>query len=146
MTGLLQDKVVVVAGHGPGLGASLARRCAQHGARLVLARRKADQLEAAAAQLRADGAEVLTHALDLEDHATHAGLVEATLEAYGGRFVIRGGDLAVREGGWDGTWLVVIEFPSTAQARQWYESDEYRGAAALRAGHADLDLVIVDGC
>ncbi|MFC3574932.1 DUF1330 domain-containing protein [Streptomyces yaanensis] len=69
----------------------------------------------------------------------------ATLEAYGGRFVIRGGDIEVREGGWDGTWLVVIEFPSMSQARQWYESPEYRRAAALREGHADLDLVIVDG-
>ncbi|MEU0243028.1 DUF1330 domain-containing protein [Streptomyces sp. NPDC006235] len=39
----------------------------------------------------------------------------------------------------------MIEFPSMAQARQWYESPEYRRAAALREGHADLDLVIVDG-
>lgn len=88
MTGLLQDKVVVVAGHGPGLGASLARRCAQHGARLVLARRKADQLEAAARQLRAEGHQVLTHALDLEDHDAHASLVGATLEAYGAADVL----------------------------------------------------------
>lgn len=83
---------------------------------------------------------------DSADMKEYSATFPATLEAYGGRFVIRGGDIAVREGGWDGTWLVVIEFPSTAQARQWYESAEYRGAAALRAGHADLDLVIVDGC
>jgi NAD(P)-dependent dehydrogenase (short-subunit alcohol dehydrogenase family) len=83
VAGLLQDKVVVVAGHGSGLGASLARRSAAHGARLVLARRNARRLEQAAAELRADGAEVLTHPIDLEDHDAHAGLVEATLAAYG---------------------------------------------------------------
>ncbi len=88
MTGLLDGKVVVVAGHGPGLGASLARRAAEHGARLVLARRKADQLDAAATQLRADGHEVTTYPIDLEDHDAHAGLVQATLETYGAADVL----------------------------------------------------------
>jgi NAD(P)-dependent dehydrogenase (short-subunit alcohol dehydrogenase family) len=80
---LLQDKVVVVAGHGAGLGASLARRSAEQGARLVLARRNARHLEKAADELRSEGAEVLTHAIDLEDHDAHVGLVAATLEAFG---------------------------------------------------------------
>ena len=83
MPGLLQDTVVVVAGHGPGLGASLARRSAAQGARVVIARRNAKRLEEAAEELRAEGTEVLTHAIDLEDHEAHAGLVEATTEAFG---------------------------------------------------------------
>ena len=83
MAGLLQDMVVVVAGHGDGLGASLARRSAAQGARLVLARRNAERLERAADELRAEGADVLTHVIDLEDHDAHSGLVEATLERFG---------------------------------------------------------------
>jgi uncharacterized protein (DUF1330 family) len=82
---------------------------------------------------------------DSADMKQYSATFPSTLEAYGGRFVIRGGDIEVREGRWDGTWLVVIEFPSMGQARQWYESPEYRRAAALREGHADLDFVIVDG-
>lgn len=83
MARLLEGKVVVVAGHGAGLGAALARRSAEHGARLVLARRNGKHLANAAEELRAEGAEVLTHQVDLEDHDAHAGLVEATLAAYG---------------------------------------------------------------
>jgi NAD(P)-dependent dehydrogenase (short-subunit alcohol dehydrogenase family) len=83
MAGLLQGKVVVVAGHGPGLGSSLARRSAAQGATVVLARRNARRLEQATEELRAGGAEVLAHAVDLEDHDAHASLVEATLAAFG---------------------------------------------------------------
>jgi NAD(P)-dependent dehydrogenase (short-subunit alcohol dehydrogenase family) len=83
MAGLLQDKVVVVAGHGPGLGAALARRSAAQGARLVLARRNAKRLEQGAQELRAQGVEVLTHVIDLEDHAAQPDLVEATLDRFG---------------------------------------------------------------
>ena len=83
MTGLLQDTVVVVAGHGPGLGASLARRAAAQGARLVLARRTQQPLDEAAEGLRSEGADVVTHAIDLADHDAHASLVQVALEAYG---------------------------------------------------------------
>ena len=57
--GLLDGKVVVLAGYGPGLGAALASRAVQEGARLVLASRTAEKLEAAAKDLRETGAEVL---------------------------------------------------------------------------------------
>lgn len=83
MPGLLQDMVVVVAGHGPGLGASLAHRSAAQGAKVVLARRNAKRLGRAAEELRAEGAEVIAHAIDLEDHEAHAGLVEAATQAFG---------------------------------------------------------------
>ncbi|MGW0783149.1 DUF1330 domain-containing protein [Streptomyces sp. NPDC002913] len=80
-----------------------------------------------------------------DEMAEYSRTFPATLEPYGGRFIVRGGDIDVREGSWDGTWLVVLEFPSLGRARQWYESDAYREAAALRTGHADLDFLVVDG-
>ena len=45
MTGMLDDKVVVISGVGPGLGTTLAHRCAQEGADLVLVARTADRLD-----------------------------------------------------------------------------------------------------
>ena len=54
LMGMLQDKVVVIAGFGPGLGASLARRARDEGASLVVAARSEDKLVAAAAELGDD--------------------------------------------------------------------------------------------
>ena len=49
----VDDKVVMIVGAGPGLGATLARRCAEDGADLVLAARTAATLERIADETRA---------------------------------------------------------------------------------------------
>jgi uncharacterized protein (DUF1330 family) len=71
--------------------------------------------------------------------------VPATLAAYGGRFLVRGGAHEVVEGGWRPRRLVILEFPSLAQAHRWYESEEYREPKALRLRAADANLVFVEG-
>ena len=45
MAGLLDNKVVVISGVGPALGTTLARRCAEAGADLVLAARTVERLD-----------------------------------------------------------------------------------------------------
>ena len=45
MTGILEGKVVVISGVGPALGSTLARRCAEQGADLVLAARTVERVE-----------------------------------------------------------------------------------------------------
>ena len=45
--------------------------------------------------------------------------VPATLAKYGGRFVVRGGAIQTVEGDWKPSRLVVIEFPSRADAQRW---------------------------
>lgn len=80
--GLLQDRVVVLAGYGPGLGAALARRSVEEGAKLVIASRTAEKLEAAAEELRADGAAVLPVPTDIDDPAACQALVDQTLDAF----------------------------------------------------------------
>jgi uncharacterized protein (DUF1330 family) len=71
--------------------------------------------------------------------------VPATVTKYGGRFVVRGGALEVKEGEWKPNRLVVIEFPSLEQARRWYDSEEYRGPKALRIKAGRTNLVMVEG-
>ncbi|MGH3597260.1 MAG: SDR family NAD(P)-dependent oxidoreductase, partial [Mycobacterium sp.] len=51
MTGMLKAKVVVISGVGPGLGTTLAQRCARDGADLVLAARSAERLDDVAKQI-----------------------------------------------------------------------------------------------
>ena len=44
--------------------------------------------------------------------------IDATLQPFGGRFIVHGGEYEVMEGTWPGT-IIIIEFPSRAQADAW---------------------------
>jgi NAD(P)-dependent dehydrogenase (short-subunit alcohol dehydrogenase family) len=80
---LLRDKVVVISGVGPALGTTLARRCAQAGADLVLAARTVERLEDVAKQITDIGRRAVTVGTDITDDAQVTNLVSTTLEAYG---------------------------------------------------------------
>ena len=49
--------------------------------------------------------------------------VPATLEKYGGKILVRGGQMQTLEGDWKPKRIVVAEFPSLEQARRWYDSE-----------------------
>jgi uncharacterized protein (DUF1330 family) len=72
-------------------------------------------------------------------------LVPATVAKYGGRFAVRGGAVETKEGGWNPARMVVLEFPTMAQARAWYHSPEYAPALALRHKAANAKLILVEG-
>jgi uncharacterized protein (DUF1330 family) len=71
--------------------------------------------------------------------------VPATLAAHEGRFLVRGGAHEVVEGSWRPRRLVVLEFPSLAQARRWYDSEEYREPKAMRLRTSKANVVFVEG-
>ncbi|GAB3034290.1 SDR family oxidoreductase [Mycobacterium bourgelatii] len=83
MTNLLDGKVVVISGVGPGLGTTLARRCANEGADLVLAARSADRLDDVAKQIVDLGRKAVAVPTDITDDDQVSNLVDATLEAFG---------------------------------------------------------------
>ena len=62
--------------------------------------------------------------------------IDETLVPFQGRFLIHGGRAHVLEGVWHGD-LIVIEFPSLARARAWYESPGYRATAMLAKRRED---------
>jgi uncharacterized protein (DUF1330 family) len=68
-----------------------------------------------------------------------------TMEKYGGQFIARGSPIHVLEGEWPRERLIIAEFPSMEQARQWWGSPEYAEPKALRQATADSELVIVQG-
>lgn len=72
-------------------------------------------------------------------------MVPATVQKYGGRFLVRGGAVDSREGGWNPARFVVLEFPTMEQARKWYASPEYAPALALRRKAASTKLILVEG-
>lgn len=75
---LLHDKVVVLSGLGPGLGAALADRAVEEGAQLVVAARTEEKLAEAANRLGA-----LAVPTDVNDEAARENLLAATLERFG---------------------------------------------------------------
>ncbi|CAN5325873.1 SDR family oxidoreductase [soil metagenome] len=83
MTGLLEGKVVVISGVGPALGTTLARRCAENGADLVLAARTVERLEEVAKSVTDLGRRAVTVGTDITDDAQVANLVSEALSAYG---------------------------------------------------------------
>lgn len=70
--------------------------------------------------------------------------IDATLDSFGGRFVVHGGELQPIEGTWDGS-LVIIEFPSRQAAQSWYASPAYQEILPLRLEHTNSMATIVDG-
>jgi uncharacterized protein (DUF1330 family) len=71
--------------------------------------------------------------------------VPATVETYGGKFLVRGGRMEVVEGSWRPKRVVVTEFPSLEQAKRWYDSEEYRALKALRLRTSKENVILVEG-
>lgn len=80
-----------------------------------------------------------------EGFADYAANVPAVIAAHGGRYLVRGGACEVLEGGGLPRRRVVIEFPSMAALKTFWDSPAYLSLRALRARHADSRIVAVDG-
>jgi NAD(P)-dependent dehydrogenase (short-subunit alcohol dehydrogenase family) len=80
---LLQDKVVVVSGVGPGLGRSIALQSARAGADVVLAARTASRLDEVAKEVTALGRRGLAVPTDITDEQAAERLAESALAAFG---------------------------------------------------------------
>ena len=88
---------------------------------------------------------VETDIQDLEQYDRYRAASPDAVHGGGGRFLVRGGELAVLEGGWDPSRVVVLEFPDLEAAKRWYDSPEYQEAKRLREGAAVLNMVAVQG-
>jgi uncharacterized protein (DUF1330 family) len=71
--------------------------------------------------------------------------VPPVVAANGGRFLARGGTVEVLEGSWTPTRLVIIEFPSMAALKSFYDSPAYRPLIELRNRNARSKLVAIEG-
>jgi uncharacterized protein (DUF1330 family) len=72
-------------------------------------------------------------------------MARATIERYGGRYIVRGGEAELIEGGPPLKAMVIVEFPDMARAREWYASAEYAECLKVRAGALERRLVFVEG-
>ena len=88
---------------------------------------------------------VETNITGSERYEQYKAAASAAIAAWGGRYLARGGELAVLEGDWQPSRLVVLEFEDLATAKRWYDSDAYQQAKRLREGAAHLRMVAVQG-
>jgi uncharacterized protein (DUF1330 family) len=82
---------------------------------------------------------------DAEQYERYKEASPAAVTAGGGRFLVRGGELAVLEGDWHPRRLVMLEFEDLDAAKRFYASREYQEAKRLREGAANLNMVAMAG-
>ena len=88
---------------------------------------------------------VETDVTDPEQYEQYKAASPAAIAAGGGRFLVRGGELAILEGDWQPPRIVLLEFDDLAAAKRWYESEAYQAAKKLREGAASFRAIAVQG-
>jgi uncharacterized protein (DUF1330 family) len=82
---------------------------------------------------------------DPERYEAYKAAAATAVAAAGGTYLARGGELAVLEGDWRPSRLVILEFEDLAAAKRWYGSERYQDAKRLRDGAARISMVAVQG-
>ena len=77
-----------------------------------------------------------------EEYKTLAG---ATVETYGGKYIVRGGATEVLEGDWNPKRIVVLQFESMQRAKEWLNCEEYREPRKMRHRTAKTNMILVEG-
>ena len=72
-------------------------------------------------------------------------LAAATVEAYDGRYIVRGWTAERLEGDRTPNRIVVLEFPTVNRAKEWWASGDYRPTKALRHASATSQMIVVEG-
>ena len=88
---------------------------------------------------------VFMEVTDWERYADYTQATPSVVAQFGGRFLVRGGEIATLEGAEEKRRVVVLEFPSLDLARAFYQSAEYQRAKRLRSGAAVGTFLLVEG-
>jgi uncharacterized protein (DUF1330 family) len=83
---------------------------------------------------------------DFERFREYIATIPAFIKKHGGRYVVQGEVPTVMEGDWSPERLVVIEFPSRANAQDFLQDPAAQSLFALRHETTTSKLLLVDGC
>jgi len=72
-------------------------------------------------------------------------LASATVEKYGGKYIVRGGAVETLEGNWKPKRIVVLQFESMQRAKEWLNCKEYREPRKMRHRTAKTNMLMVEG-
>ena len=82
---------------------------------------------------------------DPEKYAEYQRQAPAIIEQYGGRYLVRGGDI-IALGSWQPERIVMLEFATAEQARAMLMSPEYQQVKLIRDQAATSEVIAVEGC
>jgi uncharacterized protein (DUF1330 family) len=82
---------------------------------------------------------------DAPAFAPYGTTVAATLEPFGGRFIVRGGKVKPLQGEPPNGRIAVIAFDSVEKAQAWYDSPAYQAILPIRLKNATSRSMIVEG-
>ncbi len=88
---------------------------------------------------------VQVNVTDSEKYDEYKKLTPASAEKYGGSFIVRGGAMEYIEGELPYARVVVLEFPDTEKASEWYNGPEYQHAKSVREGASEGVFTLVEG-
>ena len=81
---------------------------------------------------------------DKEKFQSFSGMAGPVIQKFGGKILAKGPGADRHEGDVDGV-VMMIEFESKSQAENFYFSDEYQAAKAVRDDCSEADLMIIEG-
>lgn len=84
----------------------------------------------------------ITDAVNYEEYKKLAG---ATVEKYGGKYIVRGGKCETLEGEWHPKRIVVLQFENMERAKAWLYSPEYSEPRKMRHRTAKARMIVVEG-
>jgi uncharacterized protein (DUF1330 family) len=84
----------------------------------------------------------VTDPVGYEEYRQQAG---ATVEKYGGKYLVRGGATETLEGDWQPKRIVILEFATMERAQEWLNCEEYREPRKMRHRTAKTNMILVQG-
>ena len=87
------------------------------------------------------------HITDMEQYKQYMAAAPATIRAFGGEYIVRGGRHESLEGDWNPHRMAMLRFPSWEQAKAWWDAEDYRlRVRPLRQGSTEyFNIVLVEG-
>jgi len=82
---------------------------------------------------------------DSKGYEDYKKLTPASIAAYDGKFLVRGGKTEILEGDWAPERIVIVEFPNAEAAKKWWESPEYATAKTIRLITAKTKMILAEG-
>ncbi|MFA5063690.1 MAG: DUF1330 domain-containing protein [Candidatus Omnitrophota bacterium] len=89
--------------------------------------------------------EIKTKDENKEAYAKYIEQVRPIVEKYKGRYLTRGGKITSIFGNWNPERIIIIEFPSQENVKEWLNSPEYKGIAILREASTVTRAIMVEG-
>ena len=82
---------------------------------------------------------------DKEKYREYIQLAPPSIALYSGKYIARGGKTITLEGNWEPERMVILSFPSVKKAQDWWHSEEYASAKAIRHQTATTKMIILEG-